>query len=83
MKDYLLNGFSEETIILVGIYNQQFQGTIVLMVFDLQGKDCHSYFLCSPGFQPEISWRMIPVAGSEIQFSSMAKAVFFRIEINS
>ena len=35
--DYLLNGFSEKTIILVGIYNQQFQGTIILMVFDLQG----------------------------------------------
>ena len=29
--------FSEKTIILVGIYNQQFQGTIILMVFDLQG----------------------------------------------
>ena len=27
----------EKTIILVGIYNQQFQGTIFLMVFDLQG----------------------------------------------
>ena len=38
-KDYLLNGFSEKTIILVGIYNQQFQGTIILMVFDLQGTD--------------------------------------------
>ena len=37
-KDYLLNGFSEKTIILVGIYNQQFQGTIILMVFDLQGR---------------------------------------------
>ena len=36
--DYLLNGFSEKTIILVGIYNQQFQETIILMVFDLQGK---------------------------------------------
>ena len=28
---------SEKTIILVGICNQQFQGTIILMVFDLQG----------------------------------------------
>ncbi len=36
-KDYWLNGFSEKTIVLVGIYNQQFQGTIILMVFDLQG----------------------------------------------
>ena len=37
--DYLLNGFSEKknNIMLVGIYNQQFQGTIILMVFDLQG----------------------------------------------
>ena len=32
-----LNGLSEKTIILVGIYNQQFQGTIILMVFDFQG----------------------------------------------
>ena len=24
-------------MVLVGIYNQQFQGTIILMVFDLQG----------------------------------------------
>ena len=36
-KDYFLNVFSVKTIILVGIYNQQFQGTIILMVFDLQG----------------------------------------------
>ena len=27
----------EKTIVLVGIYNQQFQGTIFLMVFDFQG----------------------------------------------
>ena len=36
-KDYFLNGFSVKTIVLVGIYNQQFQGTIILMVFDFQG----------------------------------------------
>ena len=29
--------FPKKNIILVGIYNQQFQGTIILMVFDLQG----------------------------------------------
>ena len=28
----------EKTIILVRIYNQQFQGTMFLMVFDFQGK---------------------------------------------
>ena len=28
---------SVKTIVLVGIYNQQFQGTIILMVFDFQG----------------------------------------------
>ena len=28
----------EKTIVLVGIYNQQFQGTIFLMVCDFQGK---------------------------------------------
>ena len=38
-KDYLLNGLSDKTIILVGICNQQFQGTIISMVFDLQGMD--------------------------------------------
>ena len=31
------NGFSEKIIILVVIYNQQFQGTIVLMVYDFKG----------------------------------------------
>jgi len=30
---------SPKTIVLVGIYNQQFQGTIILMVFDFQGMD--------------------------------------------
>ena len=29
--------FPQKTIILVGIYNQQFQGTIILMVLGLQG----------------------------------------------
>ena len=35
--DYFLNGFSVKTIVLVGIYNQQFKGTILCMVFDFQG----------------------------------------------
>ena len=35
--DYFLNGFSVKTIVLVGIYNQQFKGTILFMVFDFQG----------------------------------------------
>ena len=38
-KDYFLNGFSVKTIVLVGIYNQQFKGTILFMVFDFQGKN--------------------------------------------
>ena len=38
-KDYFLNGFSVKTIVLVGIYNQQFKGTILFMVFDFQGYD--------------------------------------------
>ena len=32
-----MNSLLEKTIVLVGIYNQQFQGTIFLMVFDFQG----------------------------------------------
>ena len=36
-KDHKINSLLEKTIILVGIYNQQFQGTIFLMVFDFQG----------------------------------------------
>ena len=28
-NDYLLNGFSVKTIVLVRVYNQQFQGTIL------------------------------------------------------
>ena len=36
-KDYFLNGFSVQTIVLAGIYNQQFKGTILFMVFDFQG----------------------------------------------
>ena len=35
--DYFLNGFSVKTIVLVGIYNQQFKGTILFMVLDFQG----------------------------------------------
>ena len=35
--DYFLNGFSVKTIVLEGIYNQQFKGTILFMVFDFQG----------------------------------------------
>ena len=38
------NGISDKTIILVEIYNQQFQGTIILMVFDLQGMEYHQFF---------------------------------------
>ena len=54
-KDYFLNGFSVKTIVLVGIYNQQFQGTIILMVFDFQGK-------CRMGiFQPRPDIRLIRV----------------------
>ena len=37
-KDYFLKGFSVRTIVLVGIYNQQFKGTILFMVLDFQGK---------------------------------------------
>ena len=40
-KDYFLNGFSVKTIVLVGIYNQQFKGTILFMVFDFQGIPCN------------------------------------------
>ena len=36
-KTIFLNGFSVKTIVLVGIYNQQFKGTILFMVFDFQG----------------------------------------------
>ena len=32
-----MHSLLEKTIVLVGIYNQQFQGTIFLMVFDFQG----------------------------------------------
>ena len=38
-KDYFLNDFSVKTLALVGIYNQQFKGTILFMVFDFQGED--------------------------------------------
>ena len=36
-KDYFLYVFSVKTIVLVRVYNQQFQGTIILMAFDFQG----------------------------------------------
>jgi len=39
------NGLSEKTIISVEIYNQQFQGTIILMVFDLQGMEYHQFLI--------------------------------------
>ena len=44
---------SEKTIILVGIYNQQFQGTIILMVFDFQGTDTMNTFPETNGPQKE------------------------------
>ena len=47
-KDYFLNGFSAKTIVLVGIYNQQFKGTILFMVFDFQRK-CHGSWVSRPG----------------------------------
>ena len=37
-KDHQIYGLSEKTIVLVRVYNQQFQGTILLTVFDLQGR---------------------------------------------
>ena len=39
-----MNSLLEKTIVLVGIYNQQFQGTIFLMVFDFQGL-CFAFFI--------------------------------------
>ena len=37
-KDYFLNCFfRKDYCFLVGIYNQQFKGTILFMVFDFQG----------------------------------------------
>ncbi len=35
--------FPKKNIILVGIYNQQFQGTIILMAFDFQGLYIYIY----------------------------------------
>ena len=32
-----INSLLEETIIFVGIYNLQFEGTLILMVFELRG----------------------------------------------
>ena len=36
-------GFHKRPLFFVGIYNQQFQGTIILMVFDFQGLVLQSY----------------------------------------
>ena len=38
--------FSPKTIVLVGIYNQQFQGTIILMVLDFQGYVGRAFLVC-------------------------------------
>ena len=37
-KGYKFNGLLEKTIVSVEIYHQQFRGTIILMVFDFQGR---------------------------------------------
>ena len=37
--------FPKKTIILVEVCNQQFQGTIILMVFDLQGMKYHQFLV--------------------------------------
>ena len=34
LKDYLLNVFPAKTMVLVRVYNQQLQGTSLLIVFD-------------------------------------------------
>ena len=51
-KDYFLNGFSVKTIVLVGIYNQQFKGTILFMVFDFQGIYIYSIHTVHIGVTP-------------------------------
>ncbi len=42
-KDYVLNGCSIKTTVLERVYNQQFQGTILLMVIDLQASRVYIY----------------------------------------
>ena len=37
VENIFFNGRSEKTIVLVRVYNQQFQGTILFMDFDFQG----------------------------------------------
>ena len=37
--------FPVKTIVLVGIYNQQFKGTILFMVLDFQGIYIYTFFL--------------------------------------
>ena len=54
-KDHEFNSLSEKTIILVGIYNQQFQGTIILMATSHDQNPKKSSFL--EGKSPAISGR--------------------------
>ena len=50
LSGHEMNGLSEKTTILVGIYNQQFQGTIILMVgLTCKGKSWKRSLLVIPG----------------------------------
>ena len=60
-KDYFLNGFSVKTIVLVGIYNQQFKGLFFLwsltsretyeIINHWKGKVSGEFVGCTPNYQ--------------------------------
>ena len=55
--DYFLNGFSVKTIVLVGIYNQHFKGTILFMVGLTSREKVRSFSVSNP----TVGWWMDPL----------------------
>ncbi len=65
-----LNGFSVKTIVLVGIYNQQFKGTILFMVLDFEGYHTSGQILATshdlgPHIRSEVSGNPL-ISGTSI-----------------
>ena len=61
-NDYFLNGFSVNTIVLVGIYNQQFKGTILLYSFYglwLPGYILKNIYIHQSRANPKVIWKSI------------------------
>ena len=83
---YILNSLLEKTIILVGIYNQQFQDYLVLMVFDFQGIDIQDRLRHRTFSVPFTNFRclfVLPRLFASVFSTSLQSRICFRPEITT